>query len=138
MESQGDAIVEIAPQQIKFFGGPGKMVLPSPATVAALIRKIPANKVITTDLLRRTLAKQFEVEGACPVTTKKALKAIANGPDYKAPYWRVIKQNGELIDYFPGGARGHATLLRKEGLVIEAKGKALKVKQFKDNLVEFD
>ena len=73
-----DAIVEIAPSQVGYFGGPGKLLLPCPATVAALIRKVPAHNILTTDLLRRQLARQFNVQGTCPVTTKKALQTIAD------------------------------------------------------------
>ena len=51
MESQKDLIVDIPKERIKFFGGTGKMLLPSPATVAALIKKIPEHKLATTHLL---------------------------------------------------------------------------------------
>ena len=133
-----DAIVDIAPSQVSYFGGPGKMLLPCPATVAALIQKVPAHTILTTDLLRKQLAKQFNVQGTCPVTTKKALQTIANTADNDVPYWRVIKQNGELNAIFPGGVAGQADLLRQEGFVIDTNGKALKVKQFKASLVHFD
>ena len=138
MEPQEDAIVDIAEQQVRYFGRPGKMLLPSPATVAALIQKIPAHKLLTTDLLRRKLADQFNVQGTCPVTTKKALQAIANDASQHVPYWRVIKQNGELNAIFPGGVEGQAALLRQEGFTIDTNGKAPKVKHFKASLVRFD
>lgn len=130
-----DAIVDIAPQQIRFFGTPGKMLLPSRATVEANLKTIPKGHLLTTDLLRKQMAEQFNVQGTCPVTTKKVLRAIANQPHQKAPYWRVVKQNGELMDYYPNGLRGHATLLKKEGLVIDTQGKKPKVKALKDHLV---
>jgi hypothetical protein len=46
MEPQADAIVDIAESQVRYFGGPGKMLLPSPATVAALIQKVPKHKLL--------------------------------------------------------------------------------------------
>jgi alkylated DNA nucleotide flippase Atl1 len=138
MELQKDAIVNIAPSQVGYIGGPGKMLLPSPATVAALIEQIPQRKLLTTDLLRKQLAGQFNVQGTCPVTTKKALQAIANGTSGAVPYWRVIKQNGELNATFPGGVDGQAELLRQEGFTIDTSGKTPKVKQFKASLVRFD
>ena len=76
MEPQEDAIVDITENRLRFFGGPGKMLLPSPAIVAALIEKIPENKLISTDLLRAELTEQFNVQGTCPVTTQKALHMI--------------------------------------------------------------
>jgi hypothetical protein len=133
-----DAIKDIAESQIGYFGGPGKMLIPSPATVAALIQKIPAHTLLTTDLLRKRLAAQFDVQGTCPVTTKKALQAISADPAGNVPYWRVIKQNGELNAIFPGGVDGQAELLRQEGFEIDTSGKAPKVKQFKASLVRFE
>jgi hypothetical protein len=38
---------------------------------------------------------------------------------------------------FPGGAQGHAALLKKEGFTIDTKGSVPKVKDFKDKLVHF-
>src|SRR5215211_4729555 len=108
MEPQTDAIVDIGESQVRYFGGPGKMLLPSPATVAALIKRIPAHRLLTTDLLRKQLAAQFNVQGTCPVTTKKALQAIGQDSSSATPYWRVIKQNGELNAFFPGGADGQS------------------------------
>ena len=84
------------------------MLLPSPMTVAALIQKIPANKRITTTLLRKLLTDKFDVQGTCPVTTQKALQAIAHNPAHQVAYWRVVNQNGKLIAKFPGGVEGHA------------------------------
>jgi len=134
MEQQ-DAIVDIPPNRVKFFGTTGKMLLPSPATVAAVIQTIPARKLITTDLLRRKLTDQFQVEGTCPVTTKKALRAIAHDTNARVAYWRVVNQNGGLVGIFPGGVEGHAALLRNEGFTIDTNGKAPKVMQFRDSLV---
>jgi hypothetical protein len=70
MVPQEDLIVEIPENRVKFFGGVGKMLLPSPATVAALIKKIPERKLITTGLLCQKLTEQFKVRGTCPVTTQ--------------------------------------------------------------------
>jgi alkylated DNA nucleotide flippase Atl1 len=112
------------------------MLKPCPETVEALLKKIPKKKLATTELLRKELADRHEVQVTCPFDTKQALKAIANGSG-KTAYWRVVKANGELISYFPGGLAGHASLLAKEGFTIDTKGKAPKVKGFKENLVRF-
>jgi hypothetical protein len=138
MESQEDVIVDIPKDRVRFFGGTGKMLLPGPATVAALIKTIPERKLITTSLLCKELADQFKVRGTCPVTTQKALQAIAHGSSESIAYWRVINSNGGLIARFPGGAAGQAALLVEEGFTIETKGKAPKVKNFRESLVGFD
>lgn len=137
MELQEDVIVDIPENRIRFFGGSGKMLLPSPATVAALIKEIPANKLITTELLRQKLTAQFNVQGTCPVTTQKALQAIANNSSKNVAYWRIVNKNGGLIAKFPGGVEGHAALLRQEGYTIDTKGKIPKVNEFRESLVRF-
>jgi alkylated DNA nucleotide flippase Atl1 len=137
MELQEDVIVDIPENRIRFFGGSGKMLLPSPATVAALIKEIPANKLITTELLRQKLTAQFNVQGTCPVTTQKALQAIAHNSSKNVAYWRIVNKNGGLIAKFPGGVEGHAALLRQEGYTIDTKGKIPKVKEFRESLVRF-
>jgi alkylated DNA nucleotide flippase Atl1 len=136
MLEQEDIIVDIPENRIKFFGGTGKMLLPSPATLAALIKKIPEAKLVTTNLLRKKLADEFKVQGVCPVTTRNALKVVADSS--QTPYWRVIKQNGELMAYFPDGVKGHAAHLREEGFTIDKKGKVPKVTNFKESLVSFN
>lgn len=138
MKQQKDVIVDIGPSKEGYFGGPGKMLIPSPATVAAMLKKIPEHKILTTGLLRKQLADQFNVQGTCPVTTKKVLQTLANDPAESVPYWRVIKQNGELNAIFPGGVAAQANLLRQEGFTIDTNGKVPKVKQFKASLVRFE
>lgn len=137
MQSQAvlqDRIVDIPPNRVKFFGCTGKMLLPSPATVASVIKRIPPHRLITTELLRKTLTDEFEVEGTCPVTTQKALQAVANEAVTNVPYWRVINQNGSLNNKFPGGVASQAALLEQEGFTI-IQGKIPKVSQFKESLV---
>jgi hypothetical protein len=134
---QVDAIVDIPPNRVRYFGTTGKMLLPSPATIAALIQRIPAHKLITTDLLRQRLTDQFEVEGTCPITTQKSLQVVAYDVVTQVPYWRVIRQNGNLMAKFPGGVESHAALLRQEGFTIDTAGKIPSVKQFKESLIHF-
>jgi 6-O-methylguanine DNA methyltransferase, DNA binding domain len=132
MELQEDVIAAISPAREKFFGCSGKMLLPSPKTVAAFIQKMPARKLISTDVLRKKLAEQFEVEATCPVALRQALQAIAKDASQITAYWRVVKKNGELIATYPGGLNAHATLLKKDGFAIDRTGKAPKVKHFAD------
>jgi alkylated DNA nucleotide flippase Atl1 len=138
MVPQEDLIVEIPENRVKFFGGAGKMLLPSPTTVAALIKKIPERRLTTTGLLCKELTEQFKVRGTCPVTTQKALQEIAHDSANKCPYWRVVNASGGLIARFPGGTKGQAALLRKEGFAIDTKQKIPKVKDFSESLVRFD
>ena len=95
MEPEEDVIVDIPKDRLRFFGGAGKMLLPSPATVATLIRRVPLSKLITTNLICQMLAQQFNVLGTCPVTTQKALQAVAHNPSNEVAYWRVVKADGD-------------------------------------------
>lgn len=133
MTEQEDIIVDIPPDRVKFFGTTGKMLLPSAATIAALLAQIPSAKLLTTGQLRQKLTEQFNVEGTCPVTTKKALQTIAHDANRPAPYWRVVNQNGGLISAYPGGTARQAALLQDEGLTI-VEGKTPKVKDFAASL----
>ncbi len=135
---QNDIVVAIPKNREKFFGRSGKMLLPSRASVEMLIAQIPENQVITVDRLEKTLAAQFEADVSCPVTTKKALAAIATDPVKTVAYWRVIRKNGQLYAKFPGGVEGHAAHLRSEGFEVDNSGKAPKVKNFADRVVKFD
>jgi len=136
MLAQNDVIVDIPENRVQFFGGTGKMLLPSPATIAAVIKRIPETKVITTVLLRQTLTEAFEVQGTCPITTQKALQAVATEGEDVA-YWRVLNANGGLIARFPGGKAGHAARLRDEGFEIEEDGgNVVKVKGFEGQLAQ--
>jgi hypothetical protein len=135
MQHKEDAIVDIPEDRLRSFGGAGKMLLPGPATVAALIEKVPLHKLITTNLLCQKLTQQFNVQGTCPVTTQKALQAVAHDPSNEVAYWRVIKVSGGLITQFPGCAEGQAERLRKEGFTLDRKGKVTKVKNFRESLV---
>lgn len=135
---QNDIIADISKDREKYFGCSGKMLMPSPATVAAFVSTIPRNRLITMDRLQRELAHQFNVQVTCPVAARKALEAIAREASGAIPYWRVVKRTGELMPRFPGGLDGHAALLRKEGFSIDTSGKAPRVARLADSLVSVE
>lgn len=139
MEPQ-DTIVSIPKTMEKYFGCSGKMLKPSPSTVAALIKKIPEGRVATLDSLCKTLAKKFKTEITCPATTEKSLclaatESVTNNTCL--PYWRVLKKNGELIRKLPNGVEGHATNLMKEGHKIVSTSKSKGLKDFESVLHHF-
>lgn len=138
MELQEDVIVDIPENRVRYFGGSGKMLLPCPATVEALIMKIPEHHLLTTDLLRKKLTDQFNVQGTCPVTTKKALRAVAQSSHHHAACWRVIAKNGGLLAHFPGGVEEQAAYLRREGFTIDTTGKTPRVQGFTEHLARFE
>ena len=109
--------------------GRGKMLVPTPRLVEALIRKVPRGRVITTDQLRERLARDFGADLTCPLATGWFIRIVAEAAEEElreegktieevAPYWRVVRPGGRLIDKFPGGAERQAERLRMEGVAV--------------------
>jgi hypothetical protein len=110
--------------------GTGTVVVPAPREVDALMKKVPAGKLITIDELRRTLAAAHGATIACPITTgifawiaaHAADEAEQAGAKRITPYWRTLKTNGELNHKYPQGIDHLTRRLRAEGHTIVRKG----------------
>jgi alkylated DNA nucleotide flippase Atl1 len=137
MHMLDDEVVPISPEREKFFGASGRMLLPCPDTVATVVKEIPSGQVATLDLLRSELARRAGVEAVCPFQTKQALRALAGQPG-AVPLWRLVKKNGELLKYLPGGSAGQSSLLGKEKVAVEQTASGEKVKNLKAHLVRFE
>jgi len=137
---------EQGPKLVNDPRGRGKMLIPRPLDVDALIRKIQKGKLVTDSQIRERLAKDFHANLTCPMTTgifiriaaETAEEDLTSGVTEITPYWRVIKADGSLNEKFPGGTKAQADHLREEGHTIElGKGKKPpKVKDFEKALVE--
>jgi hypothetical protein len=111
--------------------GKGTMVIPAPAEVDALMKRVPKGRVVTINELRSALAAKHKVDFACPLTTgifswiaaHAAEEASAAGAKRVTPYWRTLKTGGELNPKYPGGVEGMAKRLKAEGHQIARKGK---------------
>ncbi len=124
--------------------GRGKMLVPKPLDVDALIRKIRKGKLVTVTQIRERLAKDFHADLTCPMTTGIFIRIAAEtaeedssrGIKQITPYWRVLKADGSLNEKFPGGTKAHAARLKKEGhRILPSEGKKLpKVKDFEKSL----
>ena len=135
--------VKIPPKMEKRFGK-GKMLIPKPLDVDALIRKIKKGKLVTQEQIRKNLAKKFKANVTCPITTGIFVRIAAEvaeedkkeGKKEFTPYWRVIKGDGGLNEKFPGGVNNQAALLKKEGhAILPGKGKKPpQVKEFEKDL----
>lgn len=119
--------------------GRGKMLIPRPIDVDALMRKIEKGKLVTVDQIRARLAKDCLADFTCPLTTGIFLRIAAEaaeedlrrGETQITPYWRVVKADGSLNEKFPGGVDAQAAHLREEGHTIEP-GKGKKPPKVKD------
>jgi len=103
--------------------GKGTMVVPAPEEVDALMKQVPKGKLVTINDLRVTLAAKHQLTFACPLTTgifswiaaHAADEAEAEGSKRVTPYWRTLKNGGELNPKYPGGVERIAQRLKSEG-----------------------
>lgn len=132
----------IAEQKSKAYPA-GKMLIPTPVAVDDIVRSIPKGELLNTQHLRQILAEKFDADYACPMTTGIFLRIAAEyaeeqrseGVKNITPYWRVIRDDGSLIEKLPGGIQHQAELLAKEGFTFQPKGsKNLRVKGFEKHL----
>lgn len=113
--------------------GTGTFVIPAPIEVDALMQQVPPGQVVTINELRAALAVRHRVNFACPLTTgifawiaaHAAAEAEAAGDQHITPWWRTLKNGGEINPKYPGGAEAAAGRLRAEGHTIIKKGKRL-------------
>ncbi len=137
-KEQEPKIVKIPPKMAKRFGT-GKMLIPRPLDVDAIIRRVKKGKLVTQDEIRKRLAKDFKADVACPITTgifvriaaEAAEEDLGKGRKQITPYWRVIKSDGSLNEKFPGGTKAQAAYLKREGHRIQP-GKGKKPPRVKD------
>lgn len=118
--------------------GEGTMVVPAPKEVDEVMRRVPKGKLTTIDQIRSALAKKHQAKVACPLCTgifawvaaHAAAEAQAAGAKKITPYWRTLKNGGELNAKYPGGIPALKKLLRLEGHRVVAKGKKFYVADF--------
>ena len=126
--------------------GTGLMLIPRPLDVDAAMRMAKKGKLITQSQIRDQLAAESNADCTCPLTTGIFIRVAAEAAeeDQRAgkkritPYWRTIRDDGKLMEKFPGGPRAQAVRLRREGFTIQpGKGKQPpRVKDFDKYLVK--
>jgi hypothetical protein len=107
--------------------GRGRMLIPKPLDVDALMRRIHEGKLATVDQIRERLARDFGADLTCPLTAGIFIRIAAEAAEEDSsrgereitPYWRVIKGDGSLNEKLPGGVEAQAQRLRDEGHGIE-------------------
>ena len=112
--------------------GRGKMLIPRPLDVDALIRKVKKGKLATVNQIRGRLATDSGADLTCPLVTGIFLRIAAEvaeedmreGEEQVTPYWRVVRADGSLNEKLPGGAEAQAARLREEGhTIVPGRGK---------------
>lgn len=123
-------IVAIPPRMRKQYGK-GTMLVPKPLDVDAMIRKVPRGKVITLTQLREKLARAAGADVTCPlmagmfvrISAEAAAEEMRAGRSRVTPYWRVIRDDGRLLEKLPGGPVEQARHLEAEGHTIDTSAK---------------
>ena len=121
---------------------PKTMVIPSPAEVDEVMRRVPRGRLATINEVRACLAKKHGTDIACPMTTgifawiaaHAAEEARTAGEEDVTPYWRTLKTGGELNPKYPGGIPAVKKLLRAEGHQVVKKGSSFLVPDFDKKL----
>ena len=120
-------VVEITDEKsIDKYGG-SRMYFAPPLDYDAVMRRIPKGKLITVGDIRAYFAKENNADFTDPITAgifcSIAAWASFQRTDDKTPYWRTLKNNGELNPKFPGGVEEQKKLLEAEGFTIIKKGR---------------
>lgn len=106
---------------------PGDSVVLAPALeVEAVMRQVPEGRLITLAQICQRLAAQYHAQYCCTLTTGIFITIVANAAEEvqrDVPYWRTIKNDGQLNAKFPGGAEAQKTRLVQEGHTILTKGR---------------
>jgi alkylated DNA nucleotide flippase Atl1 len=146
MDCKNLPFVEQIPERMVRTCGEGTLVVPAPLEVDEMMRKVPAGRLVTVNMIREALARKHGTTIACPMGTgifasiaaHAAAEDAAEGRRDITPYWRTLKEGGVINEKYPGGLEGQKELLEKEGHVVVQKGKKLVVHDFMEKLVDED
>jgi hypothetical protein len=124
----------------------GRMLIPRPIDVDALMKQVPRGRLVTTEQLRARLARDSGADYTCPMCTgifvriaaEAAAETIEEGAKAVTPFWRTLKADGSLNEKYPGGAANQARLLEQDGhTIVAGKGKKPpRVADFEKHLVK--
>ena len=115
------------------------VVIAPPLEVDAIMKKVPEGKLITLREICETLAMKHQTQYCCTLTTGIFIMTAANAAEETkgdTPYWRTLKNSGELNKKYPGGIEQQKRLLEQEGHKIFNRGKRFFVSGFEKKLIE--
>ena len=120
-------IIEITDEKsIEKYGG-RRMYLAPPCDYDVVMKRIPKGKLITVGAIRAYFARQNNADFTDPITAgifcSIAAWASFQRTEDITPYWRTLKNNGELNPKYPGGVEEQKKLLEVEGFTVIKKGR---------------
>ncbi len=108
-----------------------------------VMRKIPFGKLTTVSDIRKYFAKKNNADFTDPITAGIFTSIVAwasyQRKDNETPYWRTLKNNGELNPKYPEGIQLQKKKLESEGHIIIQKGRTnirYYVKDYEKSLIE--
>jgi len=143
LKPQEPEIIDMSdkPDFVEKYDG-NKMLIATPMQYDEIMKSIPFGEVITSDVIRCYLAEKHNANYTCHLTAGIFINTVARaskereetGAGNLTPYWRTLKQNGELNEKYPDGIEGQKKLLEDEKHIIIQKGKRYFVKDYKEKL----
>ncbi|MFN8279185.1 MAG: hypothetical protein U0V49_02775 [Saprospiraceae bacterium] len=130
MDKPANPVIEEGPEKWNTTYAGHRMVIPTPRIIEKILLTIPKGSIMILSEFRRNVAEACEADYACPLTTGIFLRICseyaeelrAEGAKKIPPYWRVVRDDGSLIDKFPGAELHQSELLKKEGFKIIYRG----------------
>lgn len=127
---------------IKRYGGDNMYFAP-PIFYDEVMRKVPFGKLTTIGDIRKYFAKKNDADFTDPITAGIFASIVAwasyQRETDETPYWRTLKNNGELNPKYPEGIELQKKKLESEGHTIIQKGRTnirYYVKDYENSLIE--
>mgnify|MGYP000518920703 CR=1 FL=1 len=105
-----------------------KMLIVSPPIIDNYVKNIPSSKSVSLKELRDDLAKKYEADKTCPVTTGIFLRIVAEAAYEElesgktitqiTPFWRVINSKMKIASKLACGLNFINFQREKEGLEV--------------------
>jgi hypothetical protein len=126
--------------------GSGTIAIPASSEVEEIMRAVPKGKLITTKGIQAVVARRHKATIGCPILTGVGIWLVSHAAHEQAkagkkrivPYWRTIKNNGDIAVKSPGSRDEIKRLLQKEGHKVVVRGKRYRIVNFQDVLVGAD
>jgi hypothetical protein len=136
--------IEPIPEKLEPKLGRGRIVTPAPREVDAIMRLVPHGKLITIERIAAAIAAHHGVEAACPMSTGIFVWIAANAADEAqraghpepTPFWRTIKDDGEINPKYPGNFGALIAKIESEGHKVTRKGMRAFVEAFQPSLCD--
>jgi alkylated DNA nucleotide flippase Atl1 len=130
LERIREAKIVPVPARMQKRWGTGKMLIPRGVDVDSAVRDVPPGQLITVREIRARLAREHGADVTCPLVTGICLRIMAElameqeraGALRITPFWRVVRDDGELLEKMPGGRVEQARRLAEEGHRVTRSG----------------